>query len=74
MKRSLKLSLYLYSYFPRMLASRWFEPSNYVYNDFQGREAVDLLKTRDILPQPKVEPPKIRLSQELYEAANCSPE
>ncbi|BES93297.1 Sec23/Sec24 beta-sandwich domain [Nesidiocoris tenuis] len=44
------------------------------YNKLWGREAIDLLKSRDILPQPKVEPPKIRLAQEYFESANCSPE
>uniref|UniRef100_A0A0A9X976 Protein transport protein Sec24A n=4 Tax=Lygus hesperus TaxID=30085 RepID=A0A0A9X976_LYGHE len=44
------------------------------YNKLWGREAVDLLKSKDILPQPKVEPPRIRLSQEYFDAANCSPE
>ncbi|XP_014251110.1 protein transport protein Sec24A [Cimex lectularius] len=44
------------------------------YNKLWGREAVDLLKARDILPPTKVEPPPIRLSQEYYESSNCSPD
>uniref|UniRef100_A0A0V0G5J3 Putative vesicle coat complex copii subunit sfb3 n=1 Tax=Triatoma dimidiata TaxID=72491 RepID=A0A0V0G5J3_TRIDM len=44
------------------------------YSKLWGREAVDLLKSRDILPVTKVEPPPIRLPQEYYESSNCSPE
>ncbi|KAK9503305.1 hypothetical protein O3M35_011905 [Rhynocoris fuscipes] len=44
------------------------------YNKLWGREAVDLLKSREILPPTRVEAPSIRLPQEYYESSNCSPE
>ncbi|XP_046665553.1 protein transport protein Sec24A-like isoform X1 [Homalodisca vitripennis] len=44
------------------------------FNKLWGMDTVDLLKSRDVLPKEKVEPPAVRLQHELYEAANCSPE
>ncbi|KAL1139045.1 hypothetical protein AAG570_009106 [Ranatra chinensis] len=44
------------------------------YNRLWGKDTYDLLKCRDILPSGRVEPPAIRLQQELYEANNCSSE
>lgn len=44
------------------------------FNKLWGMDTVDLLKTRDILPREKLEPPPIRLHHELYEASNCSPD
>uniref|UniRef100_A0A1B6M3Q4 Uncharacterized protein n=1 Tax=Graphocephala atropunctata TaxID=36148 RepID=A0A1B6M3Q4_9HEMI len=44
------------------------------FNKLWGMDTVDLLKSRDVLPKDKIEPPAIRLQHELYEAANCSSE
>lgn len=41
-------------------------------NKMWGYEPHDLLNTRDILPATKVEPPPIRLPQNLPESMNCS--
>lgn len=48
--------------------------AQYGYNKLWGRDAIDLLKSRDILPQTRVEPPPIRLPQEFYESSKCSPD
>ncbi|GAB1864987.1 Protein transport protein Sec24B [Camponotus japonicus] len=44
------------------------------YNKLWGMEAVDLLQCRNILPPEKVEPPKIRLHQEVLDNVNCNPD
>ncbi|XP_032680943.1 protein transport protein Sec24A isoform X3 [Odontomachus brunneus] len=44
------------------------------FDQLWGAITVDLLQGRNILPPKKVEPPKIKLQQELLDTANCSPE
>lgn len=44
------------------------------FNKIWGMEAVDILQCRNILPGDKVEPPKIKLHQELLDRVNCSPD
>lgn len=42
------------------------------FNRLWGRETVDLLQNRHILPQTKVLPPTVKLNHQFHEAANCS--
>ncbi|XP_024892306.1 protein transport protein Sec24A isoform X1 [Temnothorax curvispinosus] len=44
------------------------------YNKLWGVESIDLLQCRNILPPEKVEPPKIKLHQEMLDVVNCNPE
>ncbi|XP_018326944.1 protein transport protein Sec24A [Agrilus planipennis] len=44
------------------------------FNKLWGHENVDLLQTPNILPQTKIEPPKVSLGQDFLDAANCSPD
>lgn len=44
------------------------------FNRLWGNETVDLLENRHILPPGKVQPPPIRINQQLQESVNCSPE
>jgi protein transport protein SEC24 len=44
------------------------------FNRLWGRESVDLLQNRHILPQTKVLPPPVKLNHQFHEAANCSPD
>lgn len=43
-------------------------------NRIYGAENMDLLQTPNVLPQEKMEPPKVCLGQECLNAANCSSE
>lgn len=52
-------------------------PGNIVSQGFSkmwGRDSVDLLQNRHILPQTKVLPPPIKLANMFHESANCSPD
>lgn len=52
-------------------------PGNVVqqgFNRMWGRETLDLMQHRHILPQTKVLPPPIKLNQQFHEAVNCSPD
>lgn len=44
------------------------------FNRLWGRETVDLLQNRHILPQTKILPPAVKLNHQFHEAANCSPD
>ncbi|XP_057650879.1 protein transport protein Sec24A [Diorhabda carinulata] len=44
------------------------------FNKQWGLEHLDLLQAPNILPNTKIEPPQIRLGQELLDQANCSPD
>ncbi|GAB0092539.1 hypothetical protein DMENIID0001_075410 [Sergentomyia squamirostris] len=44
------------------------------FNRLWGNDSVDLLENRHILPPEKVQPPPIRLQQQLQESVNCSSE
>lgn len=44
------------------------------FNKLWGTESYDLLQIPNILPQTKIEPPKVHLGQECLDQANCSPE
>lgn len=47
---------------------------NQGFNRMWGRETVDLLQNRHILPQTKILPPSIKLNHQFHEAANCGGE
>lgn len=42
------------------------------FNRIWGRETVDLMQNRHILPQTKVLPPTVKLNHQFQEAVNCS--
>lgn len=44
------------------------------FNKLWGRDSVDLLQNRHILPQTKVLPPPIKLNNMFHESTNCSPD
>ncbi|KAI4462889.1 sec24-related protein [Holotrichia oblita] len=44
------------------------------FNKLWGRENHDLLQSPFILPQSKIEPPKISLGQDFLDAVNCNPD
>lgn len=44
------------------------------FNKLWGRDTVDLMQNRHILPQTKVLPPTVKLNHQFHEAANCSPD
>lgn len=44
------------------------------FNRLYGAENIDLLQCPNVLPQEKVDSPKVSLGQECLDAANCSPE
>ncbi|XP_055689103.1 protein transport protein Sec24B [Lutzomyia longipalpis] len=44
------------------------------FNRLWGNETVDLLENRHILPPGKIQPPPIRINQQLQESVNCSPD
>lgn len=59
--------------YPQNLDSQFSNLSvNQSMNRMWGYEPHDLLNTRDILPSDKVEPPPIRLPQNLPDTMNCS--
>lgn len=45
---------------------------NQGFNQMWGRETVDLMQNRHILPQTKVLPPPVKLNHQFHEATNCS--
>ncbi len=47
---------------------------NQGYNRMWGRETIDLMQNRHILPQTKILPPSIKLNHQFQEAANCNPD
>ncbi|CAB0040654.1 unnamed protein product [Trichogramma brassicae] len=44
------------------------------FNQIWGMEAVDLLQSRNVLPPGRIEPPPIKLHQELLDSLNCDPD
>lgn len=42
------------------------------YSKMWGRETIDLMQHRHILPQTKVLPPSVKLNHQFHEAANCN--
>lgn len=59
--------------YPQTLDSQFSNMSvNQGMNKMWGYEPHDLLNTRDVLPSNKVEPPPIRLPQNLPDSMNCS--
>lgn len=44
------------------------------FNKLWGRENVDLMQQRHVLPTTRVKPPPIEFGNEFFESVNCSPE
>lgn len=44
------------------------------FNRMWGRETVDLMQNRHILPTTKVLPPPVKLNHQFHEATNCNPD
>jgi protein transport protein SEC24 len=42
------------------------------FNQMWGRETIDLMQNRHVLPQSKVAPPQVKLNHQFHEATNCN--